>query len=87
MENSKVEIWLNARGIKLQENFSVALKNLAEAFKNEHEIKNVETVYSLIGVRKQYLSYWMKHSNSSQQKIFKQRIALKAGNIFNLIMK
>ena len=68
MEDKKVEKWLYAKGIKLQESFSVALKNLAENYKKEHCIKNIENVYSLIGLRKQYLSYWRKNSNSSQSK-------------------
>ncbi len=70
MKNSEVENWLYARGIKLQESFSVALKKLAENLKKEHGSKNIETVYSLIGIKKQYLSYWREHPNSSQQKNF-----------------
>ncbi len=49
MTNKKAGKWLEERGITLQESFAAALKKLAEDFQKEHGIKNIETVYALIG--------------------------------------
>lgn len=68
MENKKVEKWLEERGIKLEESFSDALKNLSKKFLKEHGIKNIEEVYSLMGLKKQYLAYWVKNPHSIQTK-------------------
>lgn len=68
MTNKKVEKWLEERGIKLEESFSMALKRLAKAFQKENGIKNIEEVYSLIGLKKQYLAYWVKNPHSVQTK-------------------
>lgn len=68
MTNKKAEKWLKERGIVLQENFAVALKKMAKDFQKEHEIKNIENVYSLIGLKKQYLTHWLKNPNSVQTK-------------------
>ena len=68
MTNKKVEKWLVERGIKLEESFSSALKNISKNFQKEHGIPNIEEVYSLIGLKKQYLAYWTKNSHSVQTK-------------------
>lgn len=68
MTNKKVEKWLEERGIKLEESFSSALKNISKNFQKEHGISNIEEVYSLIGLKKQYLAYWTKNSHSVQTK-------------------
>lgn len=68
MTNKKVEKWLEERGIKLEESFSSALKNISKNFQKEHGIPNIEEVYSLIRLKKQYLAYWTKNSHSVQTK-------------------
>lgn len=68
MTNKKVEKWLGERGITLQESFATALKRLAKDFQKEHGIKNIEQVYSLIGLKKQYIAHWLKNPNSVQTK-------------------
>ncbi|CDE62501.1 putative uncharacterized protein [Fusobacterium sp. CAG:439] len=68
MTSKKAEKWLEERGITLQENFVTALKKLAKDFQKEHGIKNIEEVYSLIGLKKQYLVYWSKNPHSVQTK-------------------
>lgn len=68
MQNKKVEKWLEERGIKLKESFPMALKRLAKSFQKENGIKNIEDVYSLLGLKKQYLAYWTKNSHSVQSK-------------------
>lgn len=68
MTSKKAEKWLEERGITLQENFVTALKKLAKDFQKEHGIKNIEEVYSLIGLKKQYLVYWSKIHIAYRQK-------------------
>ncbi len=68
MTNKKAEKWLEERGITLQESFAAALKKLAKDFQKGHGIKNIETVYALIGLKKQYIAHWIKNPNSVQTK-------------------
>lgn len=68
MENKKVQLWLDERGIKLEESFPDALKMLAKQFQKEHGIKTIAEVYQLIGLKKQYLAYWAKNPYSVQTK-------------------
>lgn len=68
MTNKKVQKWLEERDIKLEESFTDALKNLAKNYQREHGIKNIEYVYDLIGLKKQYLSYWAKNPLNLQTK-------------------
>lgn len=67
-DKQKSRKWLEERGITLQESFAAALKKLAKDFQKEHEIKNIEHVYSLIGLKKQYIAHWIKNQNSVQTK-------------------
>lgn len=68
MTNKKVQQWLDDKGIKLQESFADALKALAKKFQKENGIKNIEEVYALIGLKKQYLTYWANNPFSIQTK-------------------
>jgi len=68
MTNEKVEEWLKERGIELEESFVDTVKRLAQSHKQAHGIKNVEEVYSLIGLKKQYLAYWKQNPSSAQTK-------------------
>jgi len=65
-----ITVWLDERGIELEESFVQALRNLAAAYKKENNIKRLEDVYNLIGVRKQYLSHWESNPSSTQTKKF-----------------
>lgn len=68
MTNSKAEQWLEERDIKLEESFPMALKRLATIFQKENGIKNIEEVYFLIGLKKQYIAHWLKNPHSVQTK-------------------
>lgn len=68
MTNDNAVKWLEERKIKLEESFPMALKRLAKTFQKENGIKNIEEVYSLIGLKKQYIAYWLKNPNSVQTK-------------------
>ena len=68
MTDSKAQKWLEERGIKLEENFPMALKRLAKTFKKEKGLKNIEEVYALMGLKKQYIAYWLKNLHSIQSK-------------------
>lgn len=51
MVNVKIQNWLEKLDIKLQESFAESLKKLAQEFQKEHNIKNIEQIYSLFGIK------------------------------------
>lgn len=58
MRNKKVAKWLQNHGITLQSSFSAELKRLCKIYQKTHNVSNIEKVYELLGVKKQYLYYW-----------------------------
>lgn len=68
MTNNKAEKWLEEREIKLDESFPMALKRMAKSYQKANGIKNIEDVYYLIGLKKQYVAYWTKNPNNIQSK-------------------
>ena len=56
--NNKLEMeWLRRNSLYLEKSFIQTFKHMAQKYKLEHNISNVEKVYKLLGIRKQYLSY------------------------------
>lgn len=72
MVNVKIQNWLEKLDIKLQESFAESLKKLAQEFQKEHNIVNIEKVYALLGIKKQYITYWEQHPYSTQAKTKKK---------------
>lgn len=68
MKNKLEMKWLQTRGISLEQEFVSALKNMAQVYKKANNITNVEKVYDMLGIKKQYLSYWEQNPNSLSSK-------------------
>lgn len=68
MKNKLEMKWLKERGISLEQEFVSALKNMAQIYKKANNITNVEKVYGMLGVKKQYLSYWGQNPYSLSSK-------------------
>lgn len=58
MQNKKVAKWLLNHGITLQSSFSEELKRLCKIYQKTYNVSNIEKVYELLGIKKQYLYYW-----------------------------
>lgn len=58
MQNKKVAKWLLNHGIMLQSSFSEELKRLCKIYQKTHNVSNIEKVYELLCIKKQYLYYW-----------------------------
>mgnify|MGYP001167155331 CR=1 FL=1 len=52
----------------VEESFVNDLKRSAKLYQKKNSIRRLEEVYSLIGVKKEYIYYWEKHLFSTQQK-------------------
>lgn len=68
MNNQKTYEWLIKHDIELEEGFVHVLRNLAKTYQKGNNIKRLEDVYNLIGVRKQNISYWESNPSSTQTK-------------------
>lgn len=82
MTDNKAKEWLKEKGIELEESFVDAIKKLAKNYKQAAGIRNTEEVYSLIGLKKQYLSYWAKNPSSVQQKKLQTKYNFKSCRSF-----
>lgn len=70
MKNTKATTWLYNHGMLLEESFTQSLKELAQIYKKQNQIRRLDDVYKLIGTRKEYLYYWENHPHSMQTKKF-----------------
>ena len=68
MKNKLEMQWIKNKGIILEEGFVERIRSMAQNYKQAHNIKNVEKVYSMLGVKKQYLSYWRQNPYSVRSK-------------------
>lgn len=68
MKNKLEMQWLKSKGIVLDTGFVEAIKALSQNYKKAHNIKNVEKVYDMLGIKKQYLSYWEQNPYSVRSK-------------------
>ncbi|MDR1964742.1 MAG: hypothetical protein LBQ50_13290 [Planctomycetaceae bacterium] len=76
MNNQETYEWLAKRGIELEEGFMQSLRDLAKTYQKENGIRKLDDVYKLIGVRKQYISYWKNNPSSTQTKKFQAQCHL-----------
>lgn len=68
MDYKRVNDWLSERCLVLDESFPEALKVLALAYKKEHNIPLLNSVYQMIGTSKQEISKWQSRLTSVQTK-------------------
>ena len=83
--NNKLEMeWLRRNSLYLEKSFVQTFKHMAQKYKLEHNISNVEKVYKLLGIRKQYLSYWEQHTHSLRFKKGHYELIENAAKLFML---
>lgn len=68
MYNKKALNWLHHKSLQLEKSFSYTIKMFAQDYKIKHGIRNIEEVYSMLEIKKQYLSYWEQKSYTIQSK-------------------
>lgn len=68
METKLEEVWLKEKSIFLEKSFVQSFKHMAQSYKIKHNISNIETIYKILGTKKQYLSYWKNNPSSMQAK-------------------
>jgi hypothetical protein len=64
----EVEKWLSQRDIKLSDGFSGRLKGYAKIAKTQGLAQTADDFYKMLGIRKEYLSYWKYNDFSAQSK-------------------
>lgn len=83
--NNKLEMeWLRRNSLYLEKSFVQTFKHMAQKYKLEHNISNVEKVYKLLGIRKQYLSYWEQRTHSLRFKKGHYELIENAAKLFML---
>lgn len=84
MKNKLEMEWLRRNSLYLEKSFVQTFKHMAQTYKLEHNISNVEKVYKLLGIRKQYLSYWEQHTHSLRFKKGHYELIENAAKLFML---
>ena len=84
MKNKLEMEWLRKNSLYLEKSFIQTFKHMAQTYKLKHNISNVEKVYKLLGIRKQYLSYWEQHANSLRFKESHYELIENAAKLFIL---
>lgn len=69
-QNSKVSQWLAEHRLVPEESFACALKRLCQTYQKKNNIRCLDEIYRKIGIRKEYIYYWMNHPYSVRTKNF-----------------
>jgi hypothetical protein len=64
----EVQKWLSQHNLILAAGFSKRLKNYAKAAKTKGIAQTADDFYKMLGIRKEYVSYWKYNDYSAQSK-------------------
>ena len=85
MKNTKLEKWLNERGIAQEKDFITLFFKYASEYKKRNGVKNLKDIYSMLNINPQTISKWRYNSTSTQSREnFKADFIKKSAGLFSL---